>query len=69
MFSDFWDKDNGYAYSLDGSKGTLAHAFGPGEGIGGDAHFDDDETWTAGSKGILFHFIESLEFFFRCTDQ
>lgn len=30
----------------------LAHAFQPGEGIGGDVHFDDDETWTAGRQGL-----------------
>lgn len=30
----------------------LAHAFQPGEGMGGDVHFDEDETWTAGSQGL-----------------
>uniref|UniRef100_A0A3Q2V4P0 Peptidase metallopeptidase domain-containing protein n=1 Tax=Haplochromis burtoni TaxID=8153 RepID=A0A3Q2V4P0_HAPBU len=37
---------------LDGPDGTLAHGFGQALGIGGDAHIDDDETFTFHSNTV-----------------
>ncbi|XP_072309870.1 matrix metalloproteinase-20 [Eucyclogobius newberryi] len=52
---------HGDLFPFDGPRGTLAHAFGPGPGIGGDTHFDDNEQWTAGPKGFNLKLVAAHE--------
>ncbi|XP_053331722.1 collagenase 3-like isoform X1 [Clarias gariepinus] len=55
--------DHGDGSPFDGPDGVLAHAFGPAPGLGGDTHFDDDETFTFKSpNGYNLFLVAAHEF-------
>ncbi|KAM6157672.1 neutrophil collagenase [Rhynchocyon petersi] len=55
-------RDHGDNSAFDGPNGILAHAFQPGPGIGGDAHFDAEETWTKTSENYNLFLVAAHEF-------
>ncbi|XP_077051762.1 collagenase 3-like isoform X2 [Siphateles boraxobius] len=59
----FATRNHGDGLPFDGPRGVLAHAFPPSSGIGGDAHFDDDEDFTfRSSRGIVLFLVAAHEF-------
>ncbi|KAF5902391.1 collagenase 3-like, partial [Clarias magur] len=55
--------EHGDGSPFDGPDGLLAHAFGPAPGLGGDTHFDDDETFTfKSSNGYNLFLVAAHEF-------
>ncbi|XP_008520987.2 stromelysin-1 [Equus przewalskii] len=54
-------REHGDFFPFDGPGKVLAHAYPPGPGMNGDAHFDDDEHWTKDASGINFLLVAAHE--------
>ncbi|XP_013811433.2 matrilysin [Apteryx mantelli] len=58
----FARREHGDGSPFDGRGNTLAHAFAPGAGLGGDAHFDEDEKWSEYNQGVNLFLVAAHEF-------
>ncbi|XP_068569056.1 collagenase 3 [Cebidichthys violaceus] len=57
----FGSKEHGDYNPFDGPNGLLAHAYPPGQGIGGDTHFDEDEHWSKDSSTYNLFIVAAHE--------
>ncbi|KAM8975888.1 matrix metalloproteinase-20-like [Pelodytes ibericus] len=58
----FSQRSHGDNSPFDGPSSVLAHAYAPGNGIGGDAHFDEEERWSSSNLGINLFLVAAHEF-------
>lgn len=63
VFLEFSSGHHGDGYDFDGPGSVLAHAFYPGPGRGGDAHFDDEEKWDLSTHGGEGNYFSTFYFF------
>ncbi|XP_046926382.1 stromelysin-1-like [Lynx rufus] len=54
-------REHGDFIPFDGPGNILGHAYAPGPGINGDAHFDDDEQWTKDTSGTNLFLVAAHE--------
>ncbi|KAK4289617.1 hypothetical protein Pmani_037423 [Petrolisthes manimaculis] len=66
---DFKRGYHGDGYPFDGVGRTLAHAFYPGQGIGGDVHFDEEEPWVQHKDSDTFEAWDRVSLFITAAHE